>query len=1096
MLCVNTNLTRIKRFWAKKVLNMADFLVDAVLGTKYIWSIIGSKPFVSVMYIKPNTKLTKLKIMLLKLMFITSKFARSYIAVCVAILCFQGSFAKAHTMELGVFESKLSLKDDQQAVSGTVTDAEGSPLPGASVIEKGTANGTQTDFDGNFTLEVSDSNATLVVTYVGFTPQEVALNGQTSIRVSLQEDAAQLDEVVVIGYGTQKKRNVAGSISSIDGESVNTVVTGNPTQALVGKATGVRVETNGGAPGAAASVIIRGTGSLSNQDPLYVVDGVFTDNINFLNPADISSLQVLKDASTASIYGARSGQGVIIVTTKKGRTNQGLSIDFDTSLGIASAIRQLDFLNASDYITNREQAFANDGATLPGNFFDFDPNVDSDIQDASLRTAITQNYGLRVSGGGQNSTYNISLNRLDQEGIVRASGFERNSLRINTSLSRGRFSLSQSLFLSRSIDRPNTDFGREFGHLPIIPIRDENLDGGFAAANTGVAGISRSSNWLGVATLTEREFINDNVLGNLSGTYEIFDGLKYKLNLSLNYNNQRNFTFVPTYFTSNSDVGQNPLADLTDDRTTFVSTIVENLLTYTKSFGNHNVDALVGYSEQKDISERLLVQVEGFLSNDTRTVNAGEEITNRIGTKFPRRIRSFFGRVNYDFANRYLFTASLRRDGSSNFGESNRFGVFPAVGAGWNISEESFFNIDAVDNLKIRGSWGKLGSDNLQPFQFVSALNITSQTTFGEAQQRVSGVSQTQFANPDLKWEETTTTDFGLEASFLQGKFALETGYFIKKSEDILVSLPINPSSGTNTPIPFNAATVENKGFELSLTYNKMEGDFTYSITGNFSTLDNEVLDLGEGVNPIREGFFTDETFGATRTEAGFPVAYFYGYKTNGVYQNQAEIDADGLEGRTAVPGDLRFVDLNGDGVLNADDQTFLGSPIPDFEYSLNFSSEYKGFDLTLFFQGVAGREIWNGRLFEGVFVPNGAKRGITRDAWTSTNPSNTVPRATIGDAGVNRRESDFYVEDGAYFRLQNATLGYTFPRPLLDKLSLNKLRIYANVENAFIIDNYSGYFPELGRNIRRGNTLFNRGVDENAYPVPRTLTFGLQVSL
>ncbi|MGN7515835.1 MAG: SusC/RagA family TonB-linked outer membrane protein [Allomuricauda sp.] len=1033
--------------------------------------------------------------MLLNLMTITSKIARGSITVCVVMLSLQATFAKGYPIHGNSVGSELNLKNDQQTISGTVTDDVGNPLPGASIVEKGTTNGAQTDFDGNFNITVSDSNATLVVTYIGFSTQEVELNGRSNIDIALTEDAAKLDEVVVIGYGTQKKRNVAGSISSIDGESVNNVVTGNPTQALVGKATGVRVETNGGAPGAGASVIIRGTGSLSNQDPLYVVDGVFSDNINFLNPADISSVQVLKDASTASIYGARSGQGVIIVTTKKGRTNQDLSVDFDSSIGVASAIRQLDFLNAEEYIANRVQAFNNDGADLPGNFYNFDPNVDSDIQDESLRTAITQNYGVRISGGGQNSTYNISLNRLDQEGIVKASDYERNSLRINTTLSKGKFSLSQSLFLSRSIDRPNTDFGREYGHLPIIPIRDESLDGGFAAANTGVAGISRSSNWLGVATLTEKEFTNDNVLGNLSGTYEIIDGLKYKLNLSLNYNNQNNFTFVPTYFTSNSDVGQNPIADLTDDRTTFLSTIVENLLTYNKSFGDHNIDALAGYSEQKDLSKRLLVTVQGFLSNDTRTVNAGSELANRLGTKFPRRIRSFFGRVNYDYANRYLFTASLRRDGSSNFGESNRFGVFPAVGVGWNISDEPFFNIDAVDNLKIRGSWGKLGSDNLQPFQYVTALNITSQTTLGDAQERVSGVSQIQFSNPDLKWEETTTTDIGLESSFLDGKIGFEAGYFIKRSKDILVNLPINPTSGTNVPIPFNAATVENKGLELSLVYTKNDGDFTYSITGNFSALDNEVLDLGEGVNPIRQGFFTDETFGATRTEAGFPVAYFYGYKTNGVYQDQAQIDADGLTGRNAVPGDLRFVDLNGDGVLNADDQTYLGSPIPDFEYSLNFSSEYKGFDFTLFFQGVGGREVWNGRLFEGVFVPNGAKRGITRNAWTPSNPSNSIPRATIGDAGVNRRESDFYVEDGAYFRLQNASLGYTFPSAILDKLSLKRLRLYANVENVFIIDDYSGYFPELGRNIRRGNNLFNRGVDENAYPVPRTYTLGLQFS-
>ncbi|MEO9512229.1 MAG: TonB-dependent receptor [Flavobacteriaceae bacterium] len=984
----------------------------------------------------------------------------------------------------------------QLTITGLVADKDGVPLLGASIVEKGTTNGTQTDFDGNFELEVSDPNVTLVVSFIGFATKEIALNGQTEFTITLDASAAGLDEVIIVGYGTQKKRNVAGSISSIDGDAINNAVTGNPTQALVGQATGVRVETSGGAPGAAANVIIRGTGSLSNQNPLYVVDGVFSDDINFLNPSDIESIQVLKDASTASIYGARSGQGVIIVTTKKGTKGQAMKIDLDISSGFASAVRQLDYLNAAEYIANRTQAFTNDGTALPGNFNDFDPSIDSDIQDASLRNAFIQNYGLRISGGGESSTYSISANRLEQEGIVQASDFERTTFRLNTSSQKGRFSFNQSLFLARSINRPNLDFGGEFGHLPIVPILDESLDGGYAAANTGVAGISRSTNFLGVAKLTERRITSDNVLGNVSGAFEIIDGLKYTLNLSLNYSNSRNFTFVPTYFTSNSDVGSNPIADLTDDRTTFLSTIVESLLSYKKSFGNHNIDALAGYSEQRDNTERLSVSVENFLSNETRTVDAAIDAVGRIGTSLPRRIKSVFGRLNYDYAGKYLLTASIRRDGSSNFGIDNRYGTFPSIGLGWNISEEDFFNVDFIDNLKVRGSRGKLGSDNLVPFQYVTALNITSEAVIGEAQQRLSGVSQIQFSNPDLKWEETTTTDIGLEASLLGGKIDVTLDYFKKKSEDILANLPINPTSGTNVAIPFNAATVENKGFEFSMTYKKNEGDFNYAITGNLTTLDNTVVDLGEGVNPINGGGFTDESLNATRTEAGFPVAYFYGYKTNGVYQNQAEIDADNLSGRTAVPGDFRFVDLNGDGILDATDQTLLGSPIPDFEYSLSFNANYKDLDFRLFFQGVQGNEIWNGRAFEGTFAINGNKLGVVRDAWTPTNPSNSVPRASISDPGLNRRASDYYVESGSYFRLQNVTLGYTFPTSITDKIALSKLRAYINVENAFIIDSYSGYFPEIGRNVRRSNSLFDRGVDEGAFPTARTITLGLQVSL
>ncbi len=982
----------------------------------------------------------------------------------------------------------------ERGITGKVTDDNGIELPGVNILIKGTGIGTITDASGNYQLDVPDDALVLVFSYVGYVTEEVEISGRSVIDLSLSPDLSTLSEIVVIGYGTQRKQELTGSVSSISGEDVNNAVTGNPTQALIGRAPGVRVEVNGGAPGAGANVIIRGTGSLSNQDPLYVIDGVFSNDMNFINPSDIESVEILKDASTASIYGARSGQGVIIITTKKGKQGQPMQVDLNASWGLASVVRQLDFLNAADYIANRRQAFTNDGTPLPGNFNNFDPSVDSDIQDASLRSALTQNYGIRISGGGNQSTYSISANRLEQEGIVRASEFERTAFRLNSSTKKGRFSLNQSLFVARSINRPNTDFGSEFGHIPVVPIRDETLDGGYAAANTGVAGISRSTNWLGVALLTERKNTNDNILGNLGGEFEIIDGLKYKLNLSINYNNNRNFTFVPTYFTSNSDVGSNPVADLEDERSTFVSTIVENLLTYKKSFNDHNIDLLAGYSEQKDNTEIIKVEVENFLSNDTRTIDAGSDFVGRGGSSLPRKIRSIFGRVNYNYAGKYLFSASIRRDGSSNFGEKNRFGVFPSIAAGWNISDESFFNLPFVNDLKLRASWGRLGSDNLDPFQFVTALNITSQYTLGTSQDRANGVAQIQFSNPDLKWEETTTTDIGLEGSLLEGKIDFTIDYFKKTSEDILVSLPVNPSSGTNVSIPFNAATVENQGLEFSLTYKKATGDFQYAVRGNFSTLDNEVIDLGEGVNPIRSGTYTDETFSATRTEAGFPVAYFYGYRTNGVYQNQAEIDADGLSGRSAVPGDLRFVDLNGDNILDTNDQTLLGSPIPDFEYSVNFNASYKRFDIDIFFQGVEGNEIWNGRLFEGVFVPNGSKRGIVRNAWTPENPSN-IPRATIGDPGVNRRESDFYVEDGSYLRLKNVTLGYTFPPSLMEKIAVSKLRAYINVENAFIIDNYSGYYPEIGRNVSRGNNLFNRGVDENVYPVPRTITFGIQLS-
>jgi len=981
-------------------------------------------------------------------------------------------------------------------VTGVVKDETGEPLPGVNVLLKGTTTGVVTDVNGSFTLSVPDDNAVLSFSFIGYLPVDIVVGNQTVINVSLVPDLTSLEEVVIVGYGTERKQKVTSAISTISGERIDNVVTGNATQALIGKAPGVRVEVNGGAPGASANVIIRGTGSLSNQNPLYVIDGVFSDDMSFLNPADIESIDVLKDAAAASIYGARAGQGVVLITTKSGNADQPLRIELDASLGFSNAVRQLEFLNADDYAANREAAYVNDNVPFTTNFFDFDPNIDSDIQDESLQTGIVQNYSLRLFGGGKDNTYNISINHLDQEGPVKYSSFGRTAMRVNTNMKKGIFNLDQSFYMARSTNRPNNFFGREHGHLPVSPIYSDTNEGGFAAANTGVLGTDRSINHHGNAALRENKVTNDNILANVGASFEIIDGLKYKLNLSLNYLNSRSFSFTPTFFFADGQGAFNDVASLSDSRSTALTTIVENLLSYEKSFGKHNLNLLAGYSEQRDKEETISVSVENFVSNDTRTIDAGIDFVGRGGGVFPRNIRSFFGRVSYDYESRYLISASIRQDGSSNFGPENRLGVFSAVSAGWNIAQEAFFNSSLVNDLKLRGSWGVLGSDNLRPFQYVSALNITSQYTIGAAQQRFNGVSQIAFANPDLKWEETVTSNIGIEASLLEGKIDVVMDYFIKESNDILVRLPLNPSSGTTEQIPFNAASLRNTGFEFLLNYKNYDNDFKYSVTGNFSTLNNEVTSLGEGVNPIQGGLFTGGQLFATRTEPGFPVGYFYGFQTNGIYQSQEEIDAHGITGRTAQPGDFRYVDTNNDGEFSNEDQVMLGSPIPDFEYGLNFTGNYKGFDLSLFFQGVSGNDIFNGQLYHGVFQPNSPKRAIAGNAWTEQNRTNSVPRPSANlPRSENHLVSDFYIEDGSYFRLQNIALGYSFPLGALERLAITKLRAYLNIENAFVIDSYSGYYPEVGRT-QRGNTLFDRGVDENVYPVPRIITLGLQVSL
>ncbi|MEM9830549.1 MAG: TonB-dependent receptor [Bacteroidota bacterium] len=934
-----------------------------------------------------------------------------------------GNFLKPLICVLFIGASLTTVLAQSTEVNGQVSSEEEGLLPGVNVLVKGTTVGTVTDINGNYSISVPSEESILVFSSIGFVSQEVPVANRSTVNVELVPDIQSLSEVVVVGYGTQKRADVTGAVSSIKAEDINNIVTGNPTQALQGRSAGVRVEVNGGSPGASANVIIRGTGTLSSVNPLYVIDGVFSESMDFLNPADIESIEVLKDASAAAIYGARAGQGVVIITTKTGQRNQEVQIELNASYGWQDVYRQIDYANARTYADFRNIANDNDGvARAPANDAEFDPGIDSDVQDLSLSTAPVQNYSLRISGGGENTTYSISANRLDQEGIVVASRFQRNSLRVNSGVEKGRFKLSQSFVFSNQINNPNTDFGSEFGHIPTAPIFDETRDGGFAAGNTIFHGISRSTNFYGIALLKDAENTRDNILGSLNAEYEIIEGLTYNLRLSLDYENGREYLFTPTYNISNSDVGQNPVADLRDLRYTDVSTIIENIITYERQFGDHSVSILAAASQQQDRLETLEVEGQDFPNNNLRVISAANDIAGRDGVSLPRRIRSIFGRVNYSYDSKYLLSATIRRDGSSNFGPDNRFGVFPSVSLGWNLAQENFFNVSWIDNLKLRGSYGVLGSDNLDPFQFTPVLNINSSYTFGLGQTRASGVSQTAFANPDVRWEKTTTTNIGADIDLLGGKLNLSMDYFNKRSEDILVDLDINPTSGTNEAVIRNAATIDNRGFEFLATYRESFGNFKYNISGNFTILENEVVDLGEGVNPIRQGFFTDETFAATRTEAGRPVASFYGFLVDGIYQTQEEIDAEGLEGRDITPGDLKFRDLDGDGELTINDQTFIGSPIPDFEYGINLSGSYLGFDLTLFFQGVAGNEIWNGRKFEGVFAQNGNKLSIVRDAWTPQNTNTDIPRPTSVDPGVNRRESEFYVEDGRTYREEFST--------------------------------------------------------------------------
>jgi len=982
----------------------------------------------------------------------------------------------------------------QQTVTGQVLDQNNQPLPGASVVEKGTPNGTQTDFDGNFSLEV-DSGAVLEVSYIGFASQEIPVGTQTNFNIALEESASGLEEVVVIGYGTQKEALLTGSVGIVDKEEITKVTYANSASVLQGRVPGVRVESNGGAPGAGVNVVIRGTGSFGNDQPLYVVDGNIVGSMSFLNPNDIESVSVLKDASSAAIYGSRASNGVVLITTKKGSVGD-VRINFESKLGYQTPTNELDLLNAREFADWHNMARDNDGdARAIPNDTGFDPSIDTDWQDVQLSPALYQEYSINISGGSETAKFYVSGQLLDQEGVVADSDFRRYNFSVNTSFNKGIFSMEQSLLLSREENNPNNFFSREGEVPPTIPIYDENNEGGFAGLDPNLYGMARGINWYGRAILHDNLFTTDRVVGSIQPKLQLTKNLTYKLNLGIDYSIQHNYAFQPTFFQSTSQEASEVIASLNENYVRSLSSLMENTLQYANTFGKHGVTLLAGFTTQAIKARSAGGVGTNFIFNEFRVLDAADDNTdNTTGNLQENALTSYLGRIDYDYDGRYILSGTIRRDGSSRFKEANRYGVFPSGSLGWRISRESFFPQDGfVSNLKLRGSYGLLGSQNVGNYVTSSVLNVSNFYNLGGFVQGGSTVAQ--LANPDLKWETTTIQNYGIDAEFLGGKISFSAEYYKKRSEDILVNVPIPLSGGLGNVLSNNAATIDNSGFEFGGTYKhfSLNDGLNFDVTANFNTVNNEVIALGEGVNPIIGGGYTQGGYAATRTDVGQPVASFYGLLTEGVYQTQAEIDADGRT--NAVLGDMNFVDRDNDGDIDDDDQTYLGSAIPDFEYSLAINMDYKNFDLSIFIQGVSGNELWNGKRYHQVLDgTRGLKRREALDAWTPQNTNTIVPRATIRDLALNKRPSDYLVEDGSYLRLKALQVGYTLPTDLTSKFYVSSLRFYIAGQNLLTFTDYEGYDPELGRPLNGNGSLFDSGVNRRAYPNNKNLLFGIQV--
>ncbi len=990
-------------------------------------------------------------------------------------------------------------------VTGNVTDENNLPMVGANVLIKDTTQGAVTDFDGNFTIE-AENGQTLVVSYINYLAKEIIVTDSNTINVQLQPDQQSLEQVVIVGYGSQKKSDLTGAVGTLKGEEINSIASANVTQSLQGRIAGVRVEQNGGAPGAEAFVTIRGSGTLSDVGPLYVVDGLLTNSISFLNPDDIETISVLKDASASAIYGSRAANGVIIVTTKKGDKGRGITVDFDINYGSQRRTTLLGLANARQYANIRNASNDNDGVDrAPANDTEYNPNIDTSIEEESLRDAPILNANFRISGGGDNATYSVSSNHLDQDGIVKASAFERTTFRVNTTFEKGKFRLEENIGLTRSIDNPNPYFNIERDHIPTAPIFSglERFEGGFAGTadpEGGLAfhGVEDVINTLGLATLEERSITRNGVLGNVIGSYEILNGFTYKLNLGLDYASNNNFRYTPTYFFAASNSGQNDTSTLRETNTNSFTTLIENTLEYKTVLNkDHALTLLGGYTEQKSNTRSLGIVATDFPSNDIRVASAAGNLQEAPSNETITGLRSYFGRVNYTYKDRYLLTSTIRRDGSSLFRSKLRWGTFASIALGWNIINEPFMaNQTLFDNLKLRGSYGEIGSNNIRAYAINPVLNPSSEFIFGGTNV-ATGFAVVFASNPNLIWETTTTTDIGAEMAFLQNRLQLTVDYFKKKSKDILVNdTPITSFSGFEGGAPSNAATIENNGLEFLVGYRDQFGKLSLDVSANITFLDNEVLSLGNDDVAILGGAFTSNgSRNITRTEPGQPIGAFYGFKVLGIYQSDAEAVADG---RTdAVAGDLKFQDTDGNGVLDDDDKVFLGSPIPDFEYGITIGANYKNFDLNMFFNGVQGNKIANGSKWRYTFDTTSNYLAEVTNAWTPTNTNTSIPRATLLDLAGNGRPSDYLIEDGSYFRLRNVQLGYSLPSKIASFVKASRVRVYAAAQNLFTITSYSGYYPEVGRNNRGGFTrrLFSAGVDERAYPVARMYQFGIQAS-
>lgn len=984
----------------------------------------------------------------------------------------------------------------ERTITGTVTTSDTKEtLPGTSVVLKGTTTGTTTDIDGNFTLSVPSGTVILEFSYIGYISQEIDVSNMNVVNVELQPTRISLEEVVVIGYGTIKKSDLTGSVSSIKAEDITKTTAANPVQSLQGRVTGVQITSTSGEPGSNPAVRIRGIGTFNNSSPIYVVDGMILDDISFLNSNDILSMEVLKDASATSIYGSRGANGVIMVTTKSGQTKEAKTVfNFTGEQGVQRLANKIDLLDGKEFaiISNEIK---------PGSFNNVDAVPNTDWQDLVFSPAPISNYQLSASGATKAMSYYVGVGYYNKKGIIEKSNYERITIRLNNVYNMTDYlqvGTNLSLAPTKWQFAPNVTYAAYRAQPLLEPYYPDGSFGVVYNVGNPLASLANSNNY--------RKGIRG--VGNVYAEATIANDFKLKSSFGMDGSYFKNTNFTPAFTVYNPDgtasQQQNELSDLNKATSDFLSWVWETTLTYNKNFGKHSINALAGYTMQKDRGELFNMQGANiirdgesfwyinpnYILDEANDVNTISSIYNRVDANQFYSMISYLFRVNYTFDNRYLLTVNFRRDGSSKFSQENRYSNFPSFSVGWNINNESFMqDVDFLSRLKLRASWGKVGNEKIAYYDRYSRVQSDLVTVFGLDAAAIAAASYGKFGNPDLRWEVSTQTDIGLEIGFLNDRLTGEFDYFHKETDDILIelSIPGYYGNGQGQKVRFNSASVLNTGFEFNIGWRDKIGDFSYGASFIGTTIHNEVLSIGgtSGVDSVLIGGYLGNGIPVTLSEVGSPIGAFYGYETDGIFQTPEELDAYPHTSQAGV-GDLRFVDVNGDGMINGLDRTYIGSPIPKFIYGINVNLGWKGIDFALGLQGQTGNKLFNAKEVVRPDPYNFEKHVF--DRWTGPGTSDTEPRPSFG--GYNYTPSDRFIYDGSFMRLRTLIVGYTFPVDWTDNIYMQKIRIYFKGENLFTMTDFTGYTPEIG-----SDDVLSNGIDRGTYPISAVYSFGINLT-